>query len=467
MISLAGFTLAVCIAHSVSRVPDPVPVRVVVDPRVELVAIVEYLSGYTLRPALITRYDVDYKRDVESALARLRSHRAVQLFDAMSHQGFAFDAPITAVLHCGPPPALELRTAMDESIAKRAGSTAKLDDFLSALREFASEPEFAAFLERERPAFDSIEAEGRANLGAVDAGLLELYFGETRSAYTIVLSPLLHHGGFGPRVRMPDGSIEVYSVGGPHGASDGKPTFGTRDEFRYIVWHEFGHSFVNPLVDRFGERVDRTDVLFMPLREKMRAKGYGDWRTCVNEHIVRACTTRFAFRELGDAEGKQALEGETSNGFVHVPALCAKLEEYERDRAKWPTLAQFFPELVLVLQQAATEAEKDPALRRPRVIGTIPCAGDTAVDPALTEIVVEFDHDMDPGAFAWVQLDPAAYPKVNGEPKFLSPRTCTLQVTLERRHAYRIGINSGGFEGFRAKAGRAAESFEIQFRTAE
>jgi hypothetical protein len=463
LVSLAA--VVPCLIQTPTQPREPARVRVVVDPRVELVAVVEYLSGYAVRPGLITSYDVDYKRDVEAAFARFRAHRAVKLFDELSREGFAFDAPIAAVLHCDAPPALAPRTAMDESIASRAGSPARLDEFLGALRDFARESELQSFLDRERALFNSIEAEGRASLAAVDAGMLESYFGETRSAYTIVLSPLLHHGGFGPRIRMPDGSMEVYSVGGPHAASGGKPTFGTQEEFRYVVWHEFGHSFVNPLVERFGERIDRTDVLYDALRDRMHARGYGNWRTCVYEHIVRACTVRFTFRELGATEGKKALEEETSKGFAHLPALCAKLEEYEHDRARWPSLAAFFPQLVLVFERAVAEVARDPALQRPRVLGTIPRTGDPAVDPGLNEIVVEFDRDMEPSSFAWIQLDAATYPRVCGAPRFLSARTCVLPVALERGRAYRIGLNSTGIEGFQAKSGRAAESYEIEFRT--
>jgi hypothetical protein len=168
------------------------------------------------------------------------------------------------------------------------------------LRRFARDAAFGDFLARHHGFYDSLVADAKARLTGIDVGMLERYFGETRRGYTIVLSPLLHHGGFGVRVRMADGGTEVYSIAGSHGVSDGRPTFGTAVDFRYLVWHEFGHAFVNPLVDLFAERVERTDALFPGLREHMRQQGYDEWRSVVYEHLVRASTVRFAFRELGE-----------------------------------------------------------------------------------------------------------------------------------------------------------------------
>ncbi len=102
-----------------------------------------------------------------------------------------------------------------------------------------------------------------------------------------------------------------------------------------------GHAFVNPLVDLFAERVERTDALFPGLREHMRQQGYDEWRSVVYEHLVRASTVRFAFRELGEVAGRKALEDEISRRFLYVPALCTKLEQYEKSRDRYSSLADF------------------------------------------------------------------------------------------------------------------------------
>src|SRR5262249_18478599 len=117
---------------------------ITVDLRVELLAVVQYLSGYA-RTGLITQYDVDYKKAVEVAFGRRREHRAVRLFAEMSRHGFAFHAPVAAVLSFGPPPELLPVAKVSPEIEASAGSPAALAEFMEALRDFARETKFAEF----------------------------------------------------------------------------------------------------------------------------------------------------------------------------------------------------------------------------------------------------------------------------------------------------------------------------------
>jgi uncharacterized protein DUF4932 len=461
-VKIASLVLASAVAAP--ALAQKAAVRVSVDPRVELLAVVELLSGYE-RTGLITRQDVAYKKAVLERFAAHRDDRAVKLFDEMSRRGFSFDGPFAAILHFGPPPDLAPRLEPSEYACGRAGSKEKLLAFVDALREFARASDFAGFFASQKPLFDAIVADVTAKLAGVDVSMLEAYYGERMKSYDVILAPLLHPGGFGPRLDAPAGT-EVYSIQGPLGATDGRPTFGSADDFHYLVWHEFSHSFVNPLVDRFGDAVDRSDDLWVPLADRMREEGYGSWRNCVYEHVVRAATVRFAFRELGEAAGKRALDDERSHGFAHVEALAASLKEYEASRAQAPTLAAWFPKLVAVLDAAAAAAPVTGERRRPKIVRTTPKAGDLAVDPKLAALEVEFDADMDVTGFAWLQRDPSTFPETTGEPRWTSKRVCTLPVKLAPGRSYWVGINLFGMSGFKSAAGRAAESLALEFATA-
>jgi hypothetical protein len=54
---------------------------------------------------------------------------------------------------------------------------------------------------------------------------------------------------------------------------------------------------------------------------------------------------------------ERKLAEEVSRSFVHVPALCEALMRFEADRARWPTLAEFYPQLLDVFDAAAAELE--------------------------------------------------------------------------------------------------------------
>jgi hypothetical protein len=80
---------------------------------------------------------------------------------------------------------------------------------------------------------------------------LEAYHGIRQASYTIIPAPLLV-GNFGPRRSRPDGRFDIYGILGAVGTSDGVPQFGSVENLRGLVWHEFGHSFVNPEVERLS-----------------------------------------------------------------------------------------------------------------------------------------------------------------------------------------------------------------------
>jgi hypothetical protein len=154
------------------------------------------------------------------------------------------------------------------------------------------------------------------------------------------------------------------------GVEDGIPVFGTAGNFRHTAWHEFSHSFVNPATERFGEQVGEFESLFEPIRDEMELQAYGEWETCVNEHIVRAVTSRLTSRELGEDQGAAALMNEKRLGFYYVEALSERLERYERERETYATFVDFYPELLAVFRELS-ERDLGPEFYTVPFTGTI------------------------------------------------------------------------------------------------
>jgi hypothetical protein len=326
----------------------PPGLNIMIDPRIELLAVVQILSNYNQRTGLITRQNFAYKQAVLTTFGQFRSHRAVKIFERMSQKGFSFDAPPAAMLHLTDPPELAVHTSYTEYLLRRAGGEKKLGEFITALRDFAVETDFMRFYSEQQPFYDQITASVTDMLADTDdLTALEAYYGMQEYSYNIVLAPLYHAGGFGPRVTRPDGSADVYSIGGPQSMNeDGFPTFGDSQSFRYLIWHEFAHSFVNPQTTLHRGAVNSYAHLLKPIQKEMKKQAYGDWETVVNEHIVRAITTRLSYRLVGQEAGDAALAYETERSFIYLPLLLEQLERYEADRVSYPTFADFYPELI-------------------------------------------------------------------------------------------------------------------------
>ena len=177
---------------------------------------------------------------------------------------------------------------------------------------------------------------------------LEEYFGMQQNSYNIILVPLMLGGGFGPRVNGRAG-YDIYHLLGPNAESDGFPIFNKKQDFESRCWHEFSHSFVNPTTDKFNDRVRSLSYLYDPISKDMKRWGYGSWNSSLSEHIVRAVENRLYTRKYGTTAGERVLNQEREKGFRYINALCRELEKYERNRDKYPTFPDFYPELLNAL----------------------------------------------------------------------------------------------------------------------
>jgi RNA polymerase sigma-70 factor (ECF subfamily) len=124
------------------------------------------------------------------------------------------------------------------------------------------------------------------------------------------------------------------------------------------------------------------------------------------------------------------------------------------------------PEYVIEFTtDASTDAAKEAAIP-PKIVRTIPETGAMNVDWNLTELIAEFDRDMNERGYSWVQRSAEEYPETTGKPFWRTSRICVLPVKLEPGHSYWIGLNVAPFQSFKSADGAMAEQYILQFKTA-
>lgn len=323
-------------------------INVFVDPRMELLAIVQYLSGYEL----ITKFNLSYKQEIWDYFSPYKNHPAVTIFKDMRDKGFSYDAPPTAMLFLSNPPDLNIQFPITDYIIGRAGGKAKLMQFIDALRSFARETQFMTFFKLYEGIYLQFVNDVNNKMTGTDyIGTLENFYGWSQNSYNIILVPLFHTGGYGPRIERAGGTYDIYSIIGPVNVINDFPDFGSAESFKSLALHEFSHSFVNPTTDKFQEQIAKYSMLMNPIRERMEEQAYGTWETCVNEHIVRAITSRFAYYESGWSAGNQEINyHKRQRGFLYIEFLYSRYEYYETQRDIYPTLVDFYPELIDVFR---------------------------------------------------------------------------------------------------------------------
>ncbi|MCC7262688.1 MAG: DUF4932 domain-containing protein [Candidatus Latescibacteria bacterium] len=318
--------------------------QVAVDPRTELLTTVQLLSS----EVALTPYPSPYLFELYRYFQPCRQHPAVQILRTLMSQHPWPDVYHYVVLCLSPPPELEWQLRPAGSTTGDLLGTPLLDDWVAALRDFADQSQFNRFFAQQTPFYYHLVGQVEKELQGRDLlGPLEAYYGMRLREYRLVLSPLLHRGGFGPRLPVGEGEYLGYSIVGPDAMGSQGPTYSFQ-HLRELVWHEFGHSFINPLIAGRSEEVQARVELYVPLQPRMASNGYPTWESCVNEHLIRAITARLLRQAEGDEAGERAAEAEARQGFAYVPALYHRLEEYERDPAAYPSIPAFLPRLLAV-----------------------------------------------------------------------------------------------------------------------
>ncbi|WP_139902041.1 DUF4932 domain-containing protein [Clostridium thermarum] len=330
-------------------------INIMIDPRIELLSVVQFLSSYDEKYDLITNENFAYKDVINNYFSQYSNHQVIKTFDKMSSEGFCFDAPPTAMLYLSNPLELFQVHELNNYLKKRSGGK-EFEKFISQLREFAIESSFDKFYNDNKEVYKNIlEKNAKLLEGTSYINDIEKYYNLKNNSYNIILAPIFHPGGFGPKVKSENGSHDVYSIQGPMFVQDNIPMFGDKDNFMYLVWHEFSHSFVNTLTEENINEVNKYIKLFDPLADVMGKQAYNTWEVCVNEHIVRAVTSRLIYIHQGKDKYESAIAYEKSKGFIYVEDLANKLEEFERNKDKYKDFKEFYPELIEVFKVLSEE----------------------------------------------------------------------------------------------------------------
>lgn len=320
-----------------------------VDPRMELLGAVQTVAGYPL-----STQDTPYSDSVKSFFGAFAGSDAVKCTKKLLRDGFAYDAPAGLMLYYSFPPELKLRQPYSEYLGGRAGGEKKLRRYRTALQRFAEESDFARFwVENEAFYRELLDEFIHTVLRDVDVvGLLESYFNIEQRSFDVILCPLFGNCNYGPRMPDSGGGVKTYALVAVNRTGTGDLSLDS-DQLLALLYHEFGHSFINPLVDRHSDLLARSSDRFEPIREIMAGYAYSSWNICVYEHLVRAVVVRLLEATRGPQAAENAIRSEERRHFGYVRPLVAKLREYEALRdSTGITFADYMPELLEVFCRA-------------------------------------------------------------------------------------------------------------------
>lgn len=323
--------------------------NILVDPRVELMNILIHLSDFELWSPSVSQY----MTDVEEYFRPFAEHKAVKATKEKLESGFVHSTN-GFIIHYSMDEQLALSYKMPKDIEKFSNNN---DTYVSQLNDFLIETNFLKFYD-DHKSFYSDKVNAYADtIDESPVKYLADYFGEAKGEYNVVLTFLQNGGNYGPRITDNDGNQVVYAM---LAAKDYAFDY-ARNKGTFI--HEFSHSYINPITERYLEEVNATSSLMDEIESYMRNQAYPTWQIAVNEHIVRAVTARIIKQTEGHRAYQQEIARNLDLGFVYIDELVELLIKFENDKTTYPIIESFYPEIMKLfksLQQQTVEENRGP-----------------------------------------------------------------------------------------------------------
>lgn len=366
-----------------------------VEERTELLSIVFRLAG---APEYTNNNIPSYAGEMDAFFKPYKDHAAVKFAVKMGKtRGVSFDAVMSLAVNIEITDSVRLRTGiLPQSIDKRWGQENVLQ-FVGLLNRFYAETKFKDFFTSHRSFYQTAEERFSAYLDKVDFGWFEKFYGIVpKGNFHLVLSIPNGGGNYGVKVKLNGGGEELYAIMGSCMAdSAGAPSYQS-----YVVptvVHEYNHSFCNPLIDAsYPAMKNASEKIFRTVKSTMESQAYAQALTMDYEILVRACVIRYSQRNGPDENSlKAGIAEEMANAFLWIDKLVDLLSDYEKDRNKYPALADFMPRIAgLVNGLSAKQLELDFKASCPKIISVSIKNNSKKVDPDTPEITVTFDRPM-------------------------------------------------------------------------
>lgn len=304
----------------------------------------------------------DYQPMKKMARKKFRSYRkekAIILIDSLVSKGFWLDAMIEVMLKSSSVPNAELMHKIDDFTLKKLSDSKEVAnelilEFINALNEFYIKADLENYFYTHKDYYNSVNKEVTENLPPENfIDIMEDYYGKKNNSYTLIPSPTIYHTmGFGKLVKGNTG-LDVYNVFGPLKATKDSIEFGygfdKPSEINELTVHEFGHSFINPVVELEENLaiIDKSEKLFDSIKKEMSQQGYKSWHVSVIEHIVRLGEIRIAYA-MNDAARADKIRNHyvKNRKFIYLQELEEIIVRYETNRTKYRNIDAFLPELL-------------------------------------------------------------------------------------------------------------------------
>ncbi len=326
-----------------------------VDKRMELYFVTAYMSDSFFKK-WITVNDANYAKEMESYFAAFKSHPAVTFFEQTWKRDMSSYIPPEIMIYLSSNLEEQKQLKIPQDVIDHLGGNDKKDEFIRNIQDFSKASNFDEFYKLHQDYYTSLSSRVLELMKKKSCiSKLTAFYGTEQNHYYTLLVPLLGPGnGYGPSLPAENGKLDVYLLFSP---------YQNDEQILNMVWHEFGHSFVNPVVARNSALVNERSDLYDPIASSMQPL-YSDWENALSEHLVRVNTTELIKSEYGKRTARQHISAHESQGFIYMKPLTELIKKYEKNRRDYPSFESYFPQILdkIKTMEASDYMSKDTGL---------------------------------------------------------------------------------------------------------
>lgn len=338
---LSALLIACLCAKAQSIIPQ-------VNENVELMSILSRMSGFP-------EYHMDmagqYIKDMDSYFKDNTDHPAVQYMKGLRNKyGISFDAVMSMAIH------LENRNGtlslIEEDIPTLEKRWKEVDkeEFLSYLNSFYKDTKFNEFFKSHKDLYEKglkSYQENVINHFDID-WYADFYGNEPQEIFSVIIGFCNGGGNYGVNRQITGKMKEVFAIVGYYVDKEDRPMYSK--EYLPTLIHEFNHSFINHFLDenKYPDNVKELEPaateLFKSSQWSMSKQAYGNWKTMINESLVRAAVICYMLdKEYKTEEIRNELSEQMQRNFRWMPELVSLLRKYEKKQSRYGNFENFYP----------------------------------------------------------------------------------------------------------------------------
>lgn len=322
-----------------------------VNENVELMSILSRMAGFP-------EYNMDmagqYIKDMDNYFKDNTDHPAVQYMKVLRNKyGISFDAVMSMAIHLdNRNGTLSLVEEDIPTLEKRWKSVDK-DEFLSYLNSFYKDTDFNEFFKAHKDLYNRGLKSYQDNvLKYFDIDWYADFYGnEPQETFSVIIGFCNGGNNYGVNRQLTGKRKEVFALVGYYVDKEDTPMY--NKEYLPTLIHEFNHSFINHYLDenKYPDFVKELEPaatdLFMSSRWSMAKQAYGNWKTVINESLVRAAVICYMLdKEYKPEEIRNELVEQVQRNFRWMPELVSLLRKYEKEQSKYGNFENFYPNVI-------------------------------------------------------------------------------------------------------------------------